>query len=252
MSTTVTTQAELDAALAAKDEVIYIESPAGVWLTLTGSGSSRVVAWGSSSVEARGSSRVVARGSSSVVARGSSSVEAWESSSVEARGSSSVVARESSSVVAWGSSRVEAAKYVAVHLWSQRVTLTGDGHVIDLTGIDLNDPVQWCEFNGAEVADGIAYLYKAVGDNWKSGYGKSYKPGSKPKAPDWNTVAECGGGLHLCAHPLQSLEYMQEATKFLKCGVRLDEMVCLGDKVKVKRVVVPCVEVDRYGKEVTS
>ena len=46
------TQAELDAALAAGEPSIHIDSPAGVWLTLRDSGSSRV--------EARGSSRVAA------------------------------------------------------------------------------------------------------------------------------------------------------------------------------------------------
>ena len=119
MSITVNNQKDLDKAIADKADAIFIDSPAGVWLSVGGNGqvvSSSVEARGSSSVEARGSSRVVARESSSVVARESSSVEAWESSSVEARGSSSVEAwesssveaRGSSSVVAWESSSVEA------------------------------------------------------------------------------------------------------------------------------------------------
>ena len=124
MSVTVRTKVELNAALKAGEAHIIINAPAGVWLTLTDAGSSRVeargsssvVAWGSSSVEARDSSRVVARDSSSVearetsrvVARDSSSVEAWETSRVVARDSSSVVARETSRVEAWDSSRVEA------------------------------------------------------------------------------------------------------------------------------------------------
>jgi hypothetical protein len=260
VTVTVKTQAELDAALAASADLIHIESDAGVWLRIENSSSSRVEAWGSSSVEAWDSSRVVARGSSSVVARDSSSVEAWDSSSVVAWDSSSVVAssssrveaRGSSSVEAWDSSSVEASKYVAVHLHSQRVTLTGKGHVIDLTAIDLNDPATWCEFHGVTVENGVAFLYKAVGEDWKSSYGTSYEPGSTPEAPDWNTVQACGKGLHFCAHPLQSLSYLPGATRFLKCGVRLDEMVTLDDKVKVKRVVVPCVEVDRYGKELVT
>jgi hypothetical protein len=210
------------------------------------------VAWGSSHVEARGSSHVEARDSSHVeawdsshvVARGSSHVVAWGSSHVEARGSSHVEARDSS--------HVEARKYTAVHLYSQRATLSGDGHVIDLTGIDFTDPAQWCEFNGVEVDGGIAYLYKAVGDDWKSDYGASYELGSNPEASDWNTRRECGGGLHFCAHTQLSLGYKRDATKFVKCGVRLDEMVCLGDKIKAKRVVVACVEVDRYGRELAA
>ena len=235
----VTTQAELDQALADAAETIYIQSKSGVWLTITDSGSSRVVARGSSRVVASGSSSVEARGSSRVVARDSSSVVAWGSSRVVASGSSSVEAR--------GSSRVEASKYAAVHLWSQRVTLTGSGHVIDMTAIDFTDPAQWCEYYGVEVAEGIAHLYKAVDDQWTTEYGTVYAPGTTPEAPDWNTAPQCGGGLHLCASPSGSRSFKPDAARFVRCGVRLDEMVCLDDKVKVKRVVVPCVEVDIHG-----
>ena len=38
---TVTTQAELDQAIADGVEVVYVNSPAGVWLSVTASGSSR-------------------------------------------------------------------------------------------------------------------------------------------------------------------------------------------------------------------
>jgi len=268
--TTVHTQAELDQALADNAETIYIKSPDRVWLDLPSSGtgsshvvardSSHVVAWGSSHVEARGSSHVVARSSSRVeagdsshvVARSSSHVVAGDSSHVVATASSHVVARDSSHVVAWGSSHVEASKYVAVNLHSQNVTLDAQGHVIDLTGIDFNDPAAWCEFHGVEVEDGIAYLYKAVDDDWKSGYGTSYEPGATPEAPDWNTHRQCGGGLHFCVRPSLALRFNADATRFLKCGVRLDEMVTMDDKVKAKRVVVPCVEVDRFGAVVEA
>ena len=50
---TVTTQAELDAALAHGVQYIKINSPRGVWLSVTGNGSSSVVARESSRVEAR-------------------------------------------------------------------------------------------------------------------------------------------------------------------------------------------------------
>jgi hypothetical protein len=79
---TVTTQQELDKALADKADRIYIQSPEGVWIALRNSGSSHVEARGSSHVEARGSSHVEAWGSSHVVAWGSSHVEAWGSSHV--------------------------------------------------------------------------------------------------------------------------------------------------------------------------
>ena len=226
MTVTVHTQAELDQALADKADAIYIESDAGVWLTVTDSGSSRVVAWDSSSVEARGSSRVEARDSSRVVAR--------------------------------DSSRVEASKYVAVHLHSQRVTLSGDGHVIDITAIDLDDPATWCEFHGVKVIDGIAYLYKAVNQQWTTDRGVDYSPGSTPEAPDWDpSWRDCGKGLHFCDHPMRSLDFLggrAEDARFLKVGVRLDELIPLGGKAKARRVVVACVEVDRHGDlvEVTA
>jgi hypothetical protein len=73
---TVTTQAELDAALDRTDlDEIIITSPAGVWLELDGvwleqdrSGSASVTASGSASVRASGSASVTASGSASVTA----------------------------------------------------------------------------------------------------------------------------------------------------------------------------------------
>ena len=268
MSVTVHTQAELDQALAESSaDIIYVDSPYGVWLRISAEGSSHVVAlgsshvvalgsshveaWGSSHVVARDSSHVVALDSSHVVARDSSHVVALDSSHVVARGSSHVEARDSSHVEARGSSHVVASKFVAVHLYSQRATLDG-GHVIDLTVIDHKDPAQWCEFHGVEVAEGVAYVYKAVGADWKSDYGTSYEPGSTPEALDWDTTAVCGHGLHFCAHPQLALDYKKGATNFVKCGVRLDEIVCLDDKIKARRVVVACVEVDRYGRVVEA
>jgi len=112
--------------------------------------SSHVEARESSHVEARESSHVEARGSSRVEARESSRVEAWGSSHVEAWESSRVVARESSHVEARESSSVEAGRFTAVHLWSQRVTLTGEGHIIDMTAVDLTEVKTWHAYIGAD------------------------------------------------------------------------------------------------------
>jgi hypothetical protein len=233
MTATVTTQEELDAALAADEDTIYIQSSDGVWLTLTDTRSSHVEAWGSSHVEARGSSHVVARGSSHVVAWGSSHVVAWESS------------------------HVEASRHVAVHLHSQRVTLSG-GVVIDLTALDLSDPQQWCDYHGVTVADGVATVYKATDDNYQTGHQfhdqpTSYAPGSTPAAADWQATPYCGNGLHFGPTPGHAQAYRRDATRYLQVGVRLEEMVPIVDsgsvaKCKAPRVVTPCVEVDRYGK----
>ena len=80
---TVTTQAELDAALAEhsadEDAEIIIDSPKGVWLKVRATGSARVtafdsahvVAYDSASVHATDSARVVAFGSARVHVTGS-------------------------------------------------------------------------------------------------------------------------------------------------------------------------------------
>ena len=56
MSTVVKTQVELDAALAAGKTDVVIDSPRGVWLTV--SGSATVRAWGSATVRAWDSATV--------------------------------------------------------------------------------------------------------------------------------------------------------------------------------------------------
>ena len=128
MTVIVTTQKQLDRALADGAKHIVIDSPAGVWLAIRPGaqrdssrivvcGSSRIEARGSSSVEARGSSRIEARDSSRIVARDYSSVEARDSSSVKARDYSSVEARNSTRIVAWDSSSVEAWDSSSVEAW---------------------------------------------------------------------------------------------------------------------------------------
>ena len=91
---TVTTQDELDAALAAhKDDrqaTILIDSPQGVWLHLRGSVMASVMASGSATVWAHDSATVMAYGSATVWASGSASVWAFDSASVTAFGSATV------------------------------------------------------------------------------------------------------------------------------------------------------------------
>ena len=80
---TVTTQAELDAALATHgadwDAEIIISSPEGVWLEVTATGSAYVVA--------TDSARVTVSDSASVYATGSASVYATDSVRVTVTGS---------------------------------------------------------------------------------------------------------------------------------------------------------------------
>jgi hypothetical protein len=278
MSRTVTTQAELDSALAEGAAIIYIQSPEGVWITLRDSGSSHVVAWGSSHVvawgsshveardsshvEARDSSHVVAWGSSHVEAWGSSHVEAWDSSHVEARGSSHVEAWDSSHVEAWdsshvearGSSHVEARPLVAVHLHSAVATVEG-GVVIDVASIDQRDPQTWCDMQGIDVQDGYAVVYKAVNDNLESGRGLAYPLGKKVTvgAKGWKADGDCGNGLHFGPTPRHARAYFETATRFLACRVPVEHASGIpGSTAKIKaRECVVLHEVDIDGKPLT-
>ena len=246
---TVTTQAELDAALQRDDlHKITIDSAHGVWLHVSNNGinSATVRAWDSATVEAWGSATVEASGSATVEASGSATVEASGSATVRASGSATVEAS--------GSATVRAGSHVAVHLHSGRATVSG-GALIDHTALDLTDPQTWCDYHGVPVVDGIATLYKAVGDDWSTDRGTDYSPGSLPEAPDWRDDHECGGGLHFSPHPRQSRSYHPEATRYLAVGVALADLRPIAGgtpKAKAPRVVVACREVDIDGDEVQS
>lgn len=211
-------------------------------------GDQHVQAWESSHVEAWESSHVEAFGNSYVVARGSSRVEA--------RGSSHVVARESSHVIAYENSRVEASKCVPVQIYSLYSQVTG--------GIQIKieypkTAEEWCEFYGVKVdaKTGIAVLFKAVHDDYRSAHNFLYLPGTTPEAPDWDGGrAECGGGLHFSPHPVMAHEFDFRATRFMACPVRVKDIVVHKDagnpsKVKAPRTALPIWECDRYGKPVS-
>jgi hypothetical protein len=267
---TVTTQAELDAALSEGVSTVYIASPDGVWLTVRDSGSSHVVArgsshvvawgsshveaWGSSHVEAWGSSHVEAWGSSHVVARDSSHVVAWGSSHVVAWESSHVVARDSSHVEAWGSSHVEARPLVAVHLHSARAQVNG-GVVIDIASIDQSDPQTWTDMQGCTVTDGRAIVFKAVDDDLRSGYGMAYPIGQTVTAPDWQPTDACGAGLHFGPSPRHARAYHDGATRYLACSIPLDAARGITDGGPAKIKAQSCVvlhEVDIDGRQVAA
>ena len=253
--TTVRTQKELDAAVERGDSSIVVDSPDGVWLELRGS--SHVVARGSSHVEAWGSAHVVAWGSAHVVAWGSSHVEAWDSSHVVARGSahveawgsSHVEAWDSSHVEAWDSAHVEAANYVAVHLYSQRVTLSG-GVLIDMTHVDPTDTDTWLELTGAKVIGKRVIVFKAVRDDYRSCHGTLYSVGGKASCDDFRALPVCGGGLHFSPSVAQAASYDTDATRFLRCEVKASEVQCIdSSKLKAPRCWVVA-EVDRFGKDI--
>jgi hypothetical protein len=281
---TVTTQAELDAALAKRVSTIIIDSPRGVWLTISDSGSATVRASGSATVEAWDSATVAASGSATVAASGSATVEAWvsatvaasgsatvrasgsatveawdsatvaawDSATVRASGSATVEAWGSATVRAWDSATVRASKWVAVHLFSARATVSG-GVVIDVSALDLDELDTWAEYHGATVTDGALTAYKAVGDDWQTDRkGWVYAPGATVTADDWDAKPERGGGLHLCLTPRKSRGYYSMATRYVECLIDMSEAVVVDrDKVKARSVrVVREVTID--GEPVTA
>jgi hypothetical protein len=114
----VTTQAELDAALA-DGEVDWIEirSPRGVWLEVTAYDSATVTASDSATVTAYDSATVTASDSATVRASGSATVTAYDSATVRASGSATVTASDSATVTASDSATVTASGSATVRAY---------------------------------------------------------------------------------------------------------------------------------------
>ena len=173
-------------------------------------------------------------------------VRAYGSATVYAYGSATVRAYGSATVHAHGPATVHAGTGAAVLLHNSYATITG-GVVIDHTTERDMTPAQWCEYHGVTVIDDTAYVYKAVNDEWTTGRGTGYSPGSTPSAPDWRDDQSCGGGLHFSPTPAQALDYHPEATRFVRVGVALDTLRPIHSgtaKCKAPKVTVACVEVD--------
>ncbi len=250
MSTVVTSQVELNAALDADSPDIIIDSPRGVWLTLD-----RGV------VSVRGKSQVGPVGGSATVSDvgGSATVSGvWGSATVRGVRDSATVrgVRDSATVRLHDSaSATNVAPYVAVHLHSARATTDG-GVVINIAALDLTAATDWCDYHGVKISKaGIATVFKAVTDNWTTPRGFDYSPGKKPTAPDWTDNSDCGGGLHFSPTPRQAQTYHPDATRFVSVGVKLADLRPVPGgtaKCKAPAVVRACREVDIDGNEVKS
>jgi hypothetical protein len=211
----VTTQAELDAALADSDvDEIDVGSSKGVWLYLSASDSATVSAYDSATVSAYGSA----------------------------------------TVRAYGSATVSAGQYVAVHLHSQRVTVEG-GVVIDTTSIDKHTAESWCSWQAVPVEDGTAIVYKAVDADLRSGHHVEYPIGETVTASDWVPSDACGAGLHFGPTPVHADAYYNGngSPRFLACRVTLADAVGIsggpGDTAKMKaKSCVVLHEVDVHGR----
>ncbi len=266
---TVTTQQELDAALADKTvDWIDIRSPRGVWIevrasdsaTVRASGSATVRAYGSATVRAydsatvhaSGSATVRASGSATVRASDSATVRASDSATVHASDSATVSASDSATVHASDSATVHASAHTAVHLHSGRARVEG-GVLIDHTAVE-SDPVMWCSYHGVDVTDGAATVYKAVRANLHSAHGFAYPIGETVECDDWSDDDECGHGLHFSPSPSQALTYDWGATRFLECRVQLADLRPLTGgtaKMKCPRAVVVR-EVDEWLRPVAT
>ena len=261
----VKTQKELDAALAAGADRIVINSPHGVWLSVEASGSATVEAYDSATVEAYDSATVEAYGSATVRAYGSATVEAYDSATVrasdsatveaygsatvEAYDSATVKAYDSATVKAYDSATVRATPYVAVHLFSARVTHEG-GVIIDVSALDRSDWSTWAHYWGVDVttardaARTELIVYKAVDADLKSGHGFAYPVGETVTAPVWEPGDFCGNGLHLSPRPYQARSYFTGAVRFLECAVNVEDVSILDGngagvpKLKARRVRV--------------
>jgi hypothetical protein len=106
-------------------------------------------------------------------------ISASGSATVRASGSATVRASGSATVSAYGSATVSASSLVAVHLHSASVHVSG-GVVLDHTKVANFTALEWCEYNGVIVENGVATLYKAVNNEFTTDRGTDYSPGSLP------------------------------------------------------------------------
>jgi hypothetical protein len=259
----VTNQIEMDAVPKDFDGLVIIKvgTPVDPINVSTSSGSATVRASGSATVRASGSATVYASGSATVYASGSATVRASDSATVYAFDSATVYASDSATVRASGSATVRASGSATVYASKWAIVRTHRGHKGTATGgIIVTDPAiltasDWCEYHGVTVKDGVAIVYKAVRDDYKSQYGLLYPVGGSAEATDWDGgEKECGGGLHFSPSPSQAKSFDEKATRFLACPVALEDMRNpkeddqYSSKIKARRICGPIIEVGWDGK----
>jgi hypothetical protein len=89
-------------------------------------------------------------------------------------------------------------------------------------------------------------LVKAVGADLVSQNGMLYAIGSTVTAPDYTADPECGHGLHFCATPADTKQWVAVRDRFLACSVETRTMIPIQDKVKARTCKV-LYEVDAEG-----
>jgi hypothetical protein len=143
---------------------------------------------------------------------------------------------------------------VVVTRQSANATVKG-GVLIDMTTVDLTDPVTWCEHVGVTVVDGVATLFKALDADLTAGQEYTptrYEPGDTATAGDWRDDNQCGHGLHLSPTVSCATTYRCDAARWVRVEVPIADLrPILGSgaaKCKVRSCGVVA-EVDRYGRD---
>jgi hypothetical protein len=179
----------------------------------------------------------------------------WEQSSP------TMVSWEQSSptMVSWEQSSVtgKQGRYSQPRLWRHESSQINIPGAVILEAPKVTSAEDWCDYYGVDVEDGIATLFKAVGDDYVSSRGFAYEPGSEPECEDWNPDPKisCGFGLHFCPAPSVALGYRSDATKFVACQIAVSDIVLsrssgIPDKVRAPKVARPVRECDIDGDPV--
>ena len=158
-------------------------------------GEARAWVWGLGRPRMRRARAVTAWGSASVFATGSASVEALETAIVVAGGSvggAGVRCGDGAGAGpgAGGGRRAASASCAT----APGVTVSGGGRT---DAARLPPPEEWCAYYGVDGGGRRRDALQGGRGRLHSYHGGSYRPGTEPRAPDWDGgERECGGGLH--------------------------------------------------------
>ena len=181
---------------------------------------SRADLWCNSSADLRGNSSANLRGNSSADLWDNSRADLWDNSSADLWDNSRADLRGNSSADLRDNSRADLKKFTVAWKKSVDVTITGTGHVIDMSALDLSNPGEWAEYVGVNVdEEGQVHLFKAVDDNLESVFSRGkflYEIGSIVQPEKWSKNNRCGNGIHLSPSPQHARDHFPRATRFLE------------------------------------
>ena len=212
---------------------------------------SSAILWDNARAILRGNSRAILWDNARAILRGTSRAALGAHARADLRGNSSADLRGDSSAILWDNARADLRdnssailkKFNVVWKKSVDATITGTGHVIDMSAVDLSNPDEWVEYVGANVdEDGQIHLYKAVDDNLESAYSKdkfAYTVGSIVEPEWWDDHNVCGNGIHLCPSPQHARDHFPDATRFLEVTCDAATFIPIGtSKIKTAQAYV--------------